>query len=159
MKSNAEMRSSILEKLDCGRGKCRTQAHCGRKPLAQGTHCAAIQALRHPEVGRTVGADGLSLESVECLPTLAALPEVADRRCGFARRTSKSVPARQLCEAQQRLRVSQSAPAIQQHEDGDHPEPRGMHPEGETDEAGHAQEAEDHGYHQASSASQHKPEQ
>src|SRR5208282_5204307 len=113
MKSNAEMRSSILEKLDCGRGKCRTQAHCGRKPLAQGTHCAAIQALRHPEVGRTVGADGLSLESVECLPTVSALPEVANGRRGLTGRAGKPVPARQLCETQQRLRVAQSAPAIQ----------------------------------------------
>src|ERR1019366_8403635 len=55
-------------------------------------------------------------------------------------------------------RVLQSAPAIQQHKNGDCPGPYGMRPEGKTDEPGHAQETEDGGYHQASGTSQHKPQ-
>jgi hypothetical protein len=55
--------------------------------------------------------------------------------------------------------VPQSAPAIHQHEDGNGPKPNVMRPEGETDESDDADETEDRGYHQASSAAQHKPEQ
>jgi hypothetical protein len=122
-------------------------------------HCAAIQALSHRKLCGAAGADGPSLKSVERLPTSSALPKLADRRRGFTFRAGHSGATRQLCETQQRPRVLQSSPAIQQHEDGDRPEPKIVHPEGKTDESSHSQKSKDCGYHQAASASEHKPEQ
>src|SRR5271157_823432 len=81
----------------------RTRADYGRGPLAHGMDRAAVQALRNRKLCCTVGAGGLSLKSVEGLPTASALPEVANRRAGFARRASEPLPTRQLCETQQRL--------------------------------------------------------
>ena len=52
----------------------------GNGPLADGMGFTAIEALGHGELGCTLRAGAVSLESVEWLPTLAALPEFADRR-------------------------------------------------------------------------------
>jgi hypothetical protein len=93
------------------------------------------------------------------LSTTSALPEIADWGRGFARWTSKALATRQLCETQQSLRVFQSTPAIQEHEDGDRPEPAGSAPEGETDKGDTADKAEDGRYHQTAGAPEHKPEQ
>jgi hypothetical protein len=50
--------------------------HDGNGPLADGMRFPAIHAFGHGELGRTLRADAAGLESVECLPTFATLPEV-----------------------------------------------------------------------------------
>src|SRR5712692_2103078 len=149
--------SAIAGEMAMLRQLLNTQLHLrsykgGSNPLAHGIHSAAVQALRHGKLGRTVWTDSPGLERVEWLPAPPALPEVPDRRCCFAPRTDKPVPTRQLCETRQRLGMPQSAPAIHEHEDGEHSEPDGMDPHGEDDEPGHAEEADDRGHHQAAGA-------
>src|SRR5258706_5902657 len=66
----------------------------GPGPLVYGMGFAAIHALGYGELGGALRTDGAGLESVECLPTLAALPELADGRGGFAGWTGKADVAR-----------------------------------------------------------------
>jgi hypothetical protein len=100
----------------------------------------------------------LTLEKIEGLAAVPALPEVANRGMGFARRTGKVVSARQLGEAQQGSRVLQSAPAIHEHENGDGAEPKIARPQRNADECCHTYEPQNRGHHQAAGAAQHKPE-
>ena len=67
--------------------------------------------------------------------------------------------SRQFCEAQQCPRLLQPLPAVHQNECGDNSKPDGLKPQGEEDKAGHAEEADDRGRHQAAGASHDKPEQ
>src|SRR5712671_1085742 len=62
----------------------------GPGPLVYGMGFAAIHALGYGELGGALRTDGAGLESVKCLPTLAALPELADGRGGFADWTGKA---------------------------------------------------------------------
>src|SRR5271156_4205054 len=77
----------------------RTRADHGRGPFAHRTYCTAVHAPRRAKLcrgklWRTVGANGLSLEHVKWLPAPSALPEIANRRRGFARRAGKPGAAR-----------------------------------------------------------------
>ena len=67
----SEMQKSEL-RLQNGRATC-TQDRNG--PLAHRVPFTAIQALGHRELSATLRADAPGLERVECLPTVAALPE------------------------------------------------------------------------------------
>ena len=66
------------------------------RPLAHGMHTAAVQALCPGELGRAIWAHALSGKCVEGLAALPALPEVSERRCGFAPWTRESFATRQL---------------------------------------------------------------
>src|SRR5215472_11445856 len=95
----------------------------GRSPSVVGIEAAAIEATSGAEACAAVRAGGLRLECVERLSALTANPVVADGRRGFARRARKFQAARQLGHTQQDPRVLQPAPAIQQAENRQSPEP------------------------------------
>src|SRR5215831_17694380 len=78
----------------------------------------AIQALCHRELGSATGTDRTRLKSVEGLSAIPAFPVSARRRRSLATGTGESLATRQFGEFQNRLSVPQSAPAVQQHEDG-----------------------------------------
>src|SRR6202041_3159621 len=120
---------------------------------------AAIEASGQCKLGRTMGTEALGLERVEGLGTLAALPIIADRGMSFAGWTSESVPARQLGEMQELLRVRQSPPPIHEHEDGNRTEPNVSRPNGIADKRGDSHEPEDGSNHQTASATEDEPEQ
>src|SRR5580700_9082721 len=151
-KSNAGDRRSAAELQLCGHA-------AGSNPLAEGMQSATVQTPGCGEPGAAVGTDALSLEGIEGLTALAALPEVSHWWCGVAAGTGKAVAAWQLRQTREEARVLPSTPAIHQHEDSENSIPNRLRIYRQNDEPGHADEAEDGGDHETAGASEHKPKQ
>ena len=73
---------------------------------------SAIPAFGLRKMLGAVGANGLSLESVEGLPAEIAAPALTQQRLGVAVGTAKAIPAGQSFIPEKHLRLAQSAPAI-----------------------------------------------
>ena len=125
---------------------CYQRSH---SPLVDRMSFATFRTSGGGKLCSTVWAYALGLKSIEGLLAICALPVIACRRRGFAIGARKTLATRQLCQFSQGLGVSQTAPAVQEHEDGKGGEPDRAREECEDDETGYTEETENACGHQA----------
>src|SRR5579862_556846 len=128
-------------------------------PLLQRTRHAAIKTSRHRVLRRTMRANGAGFKRIKGLSAASASPVRADGRSSTAARTHKSRTAWKLGDPQQRPRMLQATPAVEQHEYRNGSRPNGLRPERKREKPDDTREAENGGNQKAARAAQDEPQQ
>ena len=129
------------------------------QPLAHRTRSSAIEALRRAVARATVRTDCAREKCIETFPAIAATPEFAERRRGFAGRTHEVCPAGKFGDARQGTRLIQATPTIEEDEGRHDSQPDGLQQEREANQSRHADEADEARGQQTVRASENEPEQ
>lgn len=119
----------------------------------------AVQASCRGELSAAGGTGCSRFESVEGLAALVAFPVSTERRSGITGGAGISGAPGQFGHAQQNPGMLKSAPAVQQNEDGDSPEPERLADYGESDEAEYSEQAENRCNHEAACTADYEPKE
>jgi len=117
-------------------------------PLGDGGFVAAVEAGGVGETGGTLGADAAGFEGVKAGVALVAGPEGPAGRGSVAAGAGEALTAGDAFEFAEGLGLFETAPAVHGGVGGDKTSPQGARPEGEENESGDADEAEDGGDHE-----------